>query len=115
MKFGWNLIKEIDRHFTSSKSVDDPAAGNFSSRIDIRGYPQVILRDGQEILFRSGPWNGLSFRGTPNLKPNQYYNFNFVLNEKEIYYQYNLIQTSVLTRLVLPLPPSGRPERLLWS
>ncbi|KAJ0684567.1 putative protein kinase RLK-Pelle-DLSV family [Helianthus annuus] len=113
MKFGWNLIKGIDRHFTSCKSVDDPAAGNFTSRIDISGYPEVILRDGQEILFRSGPWNGLSFSGTPNLKPNQYFNFTFVINEKEIYYQYNLIQTSVITRLVLS--PSGRPERLLWS
>ncbi|MFS7984580.1 putative non-specific serine/threonine protein kinase [Helianthus anomalus] len=85
MKLGRNLVTGIDRHFTSWKSPDDPAFG---------------------------PWNRLKFTGVSNLKPNRFYNFTFVVNHKEIYYQYNLIDTSVITRLVLQ--PNSRIERLVW-
>ncbi|KAM0063291.1 putative protein kinase RLK-Pelle-DLSV family [Helianthus debilis subsp. tardiflorus] len=112
MKVGWNLVTGTETRYTSKKSNDDPAAGEFSAGLDIRGYPQTIVTDGREIKFRDGPWNGLRFSGAPNLRPNPIYNFTFVLNEKEIYYQYNLINSSVFTRLVLQ--PSGRIERLLW-
>ncbi|KAJ0684553.1 putative protein kinase RLK-Pelle-DLSV family [Helianthus annuus] len=113
MKLGWNLVTGIDRHFTSWKTDDDPASGEFSYRIDTRGYPQLILWEGQQIKFRGGPWNGLRFTGITYLTPNQFYNFTFVLREKEAYYLYNLIDTSILMRLVLH--PSGRSERLLWT
>ncbi|KAI3675485.1 hypothetical protein L1987_85075 [Smallanthus sonchifolius] len=112
MKMGWNLVTGTERHYTSWKSADDPTSGEFSYSIDIRGYPQLILRDSQKIKFRAGPWNGLRFSGAFNLKQNPIYNFTFVLNQREIYYQYNLINTSVFRRLVLQ--SNGRLERLLW-
>ncbi|KAI3809983.1 hypothetical protein L1987_19588 [Smallanthus sonchifolius] len=112
MKHGKNLVTGIERHLTSWKSADDPASGEFSDWIDTRGYPQLIIRQAGEIMFRGGPWNGLWFTGTPNLKQNDFYHFTFVLNESEIYFQYNLIDTSALMRLVLQ--PSGRSEGLLW-
>ncbi|KAI3809980.1 hypothetical protein L1987_19585 [Smallanthus sonchifolius] len=112
MKHGSNLITGIDRHLASWKSDDDPASGEFSDWIDTRGYPQLIVMDGGDIKFRGGPWNGIRFTGTANLKTNPYYNFTFVLNHREIYYQYNLINTSVLMRVVLQ--PNGSLDRLLW-
>ncbi|XP_076897974.1 G-type lectin S-receptor-like serine/threonine-protein kinase At4g27290 [Bidens hawaiensis] len=112
MKHGWNFVTGTERYYTSWKSRDDPATGDFTNRIDSRGYPQVILSEGKEIKFRGGPWNGLRITGTPNLRPNEFYNFTFVLNQREIYYQYNLIDTSVITRVVLQ--SNGRLERLLW-
>ncbi|KAK1439559.1 hypothetical protein QVD17_05379 [Tagetes erecta] len=112
MKQGWNLITGIERRFTSWKSNDDPGNGEFSYWIDTRGYPQLILSEGRVIRFRGGPWNGLRFSGVSNLRPNPFYSFTFVVNKREIYYQYNLIDTSVITRLVLQ--PSGRVDRFLW-
>ncbi|KAJ0733731.1 putative protein kinase RLK-Pelle-DLSV family [Helianthus annuus] len=113
MKNGKNLVTGIERYYTSWKSEDDPAAGDFSVRLDSRGYPELlILRDGKEIEFRSGPWNGLRFSGSPNMKPNPIFNFTFIVNQREIYYQYNLLNTSVYTRLVVQ--PTGHIERLLW-
>ncbi|KAM0056861.1 putative protein kinase RLK-Pelle-DLSV family [Helianthus debilis subsp. tardiflorus] len=112
MKLGWNLVTGKDRHLTSWKSEDDPALGEFSYSIDTRGYPQSIITEGQDIKFRGGPWNGLRYSGSPNMRPNWFYNFTFVLNQREIYYQYNLVDPSVFTRLVLQ--PSGRLERMLW-
>ncbi|KAK9057001.1 hypothetical protein SSX86_024367 [Deinandra increscens subsp. villosa] len=112
MKHGKNLVTGNDRHLVSWKSASDPASGEFSDWIDTRGYPQLIIRQGGELMFRGGPWNGLWFTGTPNLKENGFFNFNFVLNKKEIYFQYNLVDPSALIRLVLQ--PSGRSEGLIW-
>ncbi|KAI3675436.1 hypothetical protein L1987_85026 [Smallanthus sonchifolius] len=112
MKHGKDLVTGIERHLTSWKSADDPASGEFSDWIDTNGYPQLIIRQGREIMFRGGPWNGLSFTGTPNLKKNRFYNITFVINQREIYFQYNVTDASVLSRLVLQ--PSGRSEGLLW-
>ncbi|KAJ0508233.1 putative protein kinase RLK-Pelle-DLSV family [Helianthus annuus] len=112
MKQGRNLITGIDRRFTSWKSPNDPAFGEFSYWIDNRGYPQLFITEGREIRHRAGPWNGLRFSGISNMRSNPFYNFTFVVNQREIYYQYNLIDTSFITRLVLQ--PSGRIERKLW-
>ncbi|KAK1419913.1 hypothetical protein QVD17_29350 [Tagetes erecta] len=111
-KLGCDLVTMNERHLTSWKSEDDPALGDFSYSIDTRGYPQAVLKEGVEIMFRRGPWNGLRYTGSPSMRPNWFYNFTFVINKREIYYQYNLVDTSVYTRLVLQ--PSGRLERLLW-
>ncbi|MFS7985372.1 putative non-specific serine/threonine protein kinase [Helianthus anomalus] len=113
MKYGWNLVTGVEWHLTSWKSDNDPSSGNFSYGIDKRGYPQPILTDGPNILFRTGPWNGLRYTGLPNLRPNPVYNFTFVLNQREIYYRNELINTSVCMRLVLQ--PDGRMERFLWT
>ncbi|KAF5780986.1 putative protein kinase RLK-Pelle-DLSV family [Helianthus annuus] len=112
MKLGWNLVTGTERRLTSWRSSDNPASGDFWIRVDTIGYPQVILRDVDEIEFRAGPWNGLRFSGDPDLKQNPIYNFTIVINQREIYYQYNLINSSVFTRLVLQ--PSGDIQRLLW-
>ncbi|KAI3675486.1 hypothetical protein L1987_85076 [Smallanthus sonchifolius] len=112
MKQGWDLVKGIERGYSSWKSNNDPASGEFFAGIDKRGYPQMILMDGQELTFRAGPWNGVGFSGAPNLRQNLIFNFTFVINQNEIYYQYNLVNSSVYSRLVLQ--PSGRIERLLW-
>ncbi|KAL4554957.1 hypothetical protein LXL04_037567 [Taraxacum kok-saghyz] len=112
MKFGRDLVTGVQRNFTSWKSLDDPAVGDFTAFIDTRGFPQMVLTGSSEIVFRAGPWNGQRFSGEPDLRPNPIYNFSFVLNEREIYYQYNLINNSVFTRVVLP--PDGQMDRLYW-
>ncbi|KAK9056993.1 hypothetical protein SSX86_024359 [Deinandra increscens subsp. villosa] len=112
MKQGRNFVTGIERQFTSWKSKEDPASGEFSTSIDTRGYPQLIQSKGQKITYRTGPWNGLWFSGAPHLKPNPIYNFTFVMNKREIYYQYNLVNASVFSRLVVQ--PDGQLQRLLW-
>ncbi|KAI7737099.1 hypothetical protein M8C21_031781 [Ambrosia artemisiifolia] len=113
MKYGINLVTGVERHYISWKSDDDPASGEFTYGINISGYPQVFLMDGPNIKFRGGPWNGLRYTGYPNLRPNPIYNYTFVLNERQVYFSYDLINTSVLMRVVLH--PNGTTERLLWT
>ncbi|KAK3426741.1 hypothetical protein EUGRSUZ_F03116 [Eucalyptus grandis] len=111
MKFGWNRTSGFNRYLTSWKSVDDPSPGNFTLLIDPNGYPQELLKQGSDIKFRSGPWNGLRFSGMPNLTPNPYYRYEFVLNEEEMYYHYELLSSSVISRLTLT---NGIVQRFTW-
>lgn len=112
MKFGKDLVTGVERYFTSWKSEDDPSVGEHSVWIDTKGYPQLIVRDGRKIVFRAGPWNGVRFSGEPNLRPNSIYRFGFVLDQREMYYHFDLINSSVVTRVIMK--PSGSLERLLW-
>ncbi|XVF77833.1 hypothetical protein PTKIN_Ptkin14bG0079100 [Pterospermum kingtungense] len=112
MKLGKNFITGNEAFLTSWKSGDDPARGEFSLRIDTRGFPQLVIEKGPKFLFRSGSWNGLRFTGTPLQMKNSIYSYEFVFNEKEVYYTYNLYNTSVITRLIVN--QSGPMQRYVW-
>ncbi|TXG67226.1 hypothetical protein EZV62_008501 [Acer yangbiense] len=53
--------------------------------VDPHGFSQLFLRKGPEIMYRAGSWNGLHWTGTPRLKPNSVYIYDFVSNEKEVF------------------------------
>ncbi|XP_028194656.1 G-type lectin S-receptor-like serine/threonine-protein kinase At4g27290 isoform X2 [Glycine soja] len=110
IKFGWNFQIGLERSLSSWKSVDDPAEGEYVAKMDLRGYPQVIVFKGSEIKVRVGPWNGLSLVGYPVEIP--YCSQKFVLNEKEVYYEYNLLDS--LDFSLFKLSPSGRSQRMYW-
>ncbi|KAI3417896.1 uncharacterized protein J3R85_014016 [Psidium guajava] len=112
MKFGIDRAKGLDRYLTSWKSTDDPSPGDFTYRLDPLGYPQLILTNRSVVQFRSGPWNGLRFSGFPQLRPNPVYSFGFVFNQNEIYYFFNIRNSSVPSMLVLN--ENGIIQRFSW-
>ncbi|RVW68686.1 G-type lectin S-receptor-like serine/threonine-protein kinase [Vitis vinifera] len=112
MKHGRNTVTGLDRYLSSWKSNDDPSKGDFTYGLDPSGCPQLFLRSGSTVIFRSGPWNGIRFNGFPELRPNPVFNYSFVFNEKEMYFTYKLVNSSVLSRLVLN--PNGNVQRLIW-
>ena len=112
MKLGRNTVTGLDRYLSAWKSADDPSKGDFTYRLDPSGYPQLILRKGSAVTFRSGPWNGVRFSGFPELGPNPIYTYEFVFNEKEMYFRYELVNSSVVSRLVLN--PDGSKQRVNW-
>ncbi|KAF8032090.1 hypothetical protein BT93_D1106 [Corymbia citriodora subsp. variegata] len=112
MKFGIDRAKGLDRYLTSWKSVDDPSPGDFTYRLDPSGYPQLILRNRSVVKYRSGPWNGLRFSGFPQLRPNPVYSFGFIFNQNEIYYYFNILNSSVRSMLVLN--DNGIAQRFIW-
>ncbi|KAI8552700.1 hypothetical protein RHMOL_Rhmol06G0286800 [Rhododendron molle] len=112
MKLGKNLLVGLDRHLSSWKSEDDPAQGDYTFGMNTHGYPQLITDNVTTVMYRTGPWNGLSFSGTQNLKHNPIYEFYFVFNREEVYYGYELLNHSVVSRLVLN--PNGILYRRTW-
>ncbi|KDP38970.1 hypothetical protein JCGZ_00727 [Jatropha curcas] len=112
MKLGWNLDTRMNRFLTSWKSIDDPSMGDFSCLIKLGGVPQLFIMKGDTVHTRSGSWNGLQFTGSPQLKPNPLFNFMYVSNEHEIYYSYELKNSSIVSRLILS--EQGGLNRYVW-
>ena len=112
MKLGRNTVTGLDRYLSSWKSTDDPSKSNFTYALDPSGYPQLLLRKDSAVIFRSGPWNGLRFSGFPELRPNKVFNYSFVFNEREMHFTYELVSSSVLSRLVQN--PNGNVQRFIW-
>ncbi|KAI8006154.1 G-type lectin S-receptor-like serine/threonine-protein kinase [Camellia lanceoleosa] len=112
MKFGINLTTGLNRFLSSWTGPDDPSPGEYTNKFHSGGYPQILMRKGSSIQFRSGPWNGLRFSGMPNLKPNPIYTFQFVYDQEEVYYKYELVNSSVVSRMVLN--PGGMIQRFTW-
>ncbi|KAJ8622349.1 hypothetical protein MRB53_030878 [Persea americana] len=111
MKFGWDLRIGLNRLLTSWKTASDPARGDFSFGVDLRGMPQFFLMKGSDPIYRYGPWNGQRLGGlnvTSNL-----FSFQYVENKDEIYITYSLRDPSTLTRLALD--SSGVLQRLTWN
>ncbi|KAF5728345.1 G-type lectin S-receptor-like serine/threonine-protein kinase [Tripterygium wilfordii] len=113
VKFGVNLVTNTESLLRSWISPDNPSPGNSTTQMDTSGYPQIFIRKGKDIVFRSGPWNGIRFSGMPNLSPNPIYTYEFVMNEREIYYRYDLTNSSVFTRMMLN--NEGIFQRLTWT
>ncbi|KAL7249453.1 hypothetical protein ACSBR1_011614 [Camellia fascicularis] len=112
MKLGKNFVSGLERHLSSWKSSDDPGQGDFAFWCDPQGYPQLILSNGSIELYRTGPWNGLGFSGRPNLKPNSIYTYGLVFTKEEVFYGYELINNSVVSRF--SLSHNGIMQRLTW-
>ncbi|KAJ9551492.1 hypothetical protein OSB04_015537 [Centaurea solstitialis] len=113
MKLGKDFVTGLETHLTSWKSENDPSPGDHTLWVDTKGYPQLILRDGSDIIFRAGPWNGVRFCGLPEQKPNPVYRYGFVLNQREMYYHFDNVNGLEVSRLVIH--PDGILERSSWE
>ncbi|KAL1821997.1 hypothetical protein ACET3Z_008775 [Daucus carota] len=113
MKLGKNLATGLDWSYTSWKSNDDPSPGTFQNKLDINGYPQLILWNVSARFIRLGPWNGFTFSGIPTYGPNNLFVNEFRFDDQEIYYMFRLVSNSVLMRLVTE--PDGRVMRYTWT
>ncbi|KAG4383856.1 hypothetical protein GLYMA_13G160900v4 [Glycine max] len=111
MKLGWNLETGLERYGLSWKSVENPAEGDYTVKIDLGGYPQMVIFRVPDIKTRIVPWNGLSIVGYPG--PNHLSLQEFVINEKEVYYEYELLDRSVFS--LYTLAPSGTGQGLFWT
>ncbi|XP_059441319.1 G-type lectin S-receptor-like serine/threonine-protein kinase At4g27290 [Corylus avellana] len=111
MKLGWNFVTGLERFLSSWKSTDDPAQGEFSVRIDLQGYPQLVVKEGSKIKARAGSWNGINPAGR-RLRSDPLLKYEFVFNDQEAYCEYKILNTSVFYNVVLN--PSGLVQRFGW-
>ncbi|KAJ1434824.1 Protein kinase domain [Sesbania bispinosa] len=52
------------------ESPQDPSIGNFSLSLEHLEIPEVFTWRGSQLYWRSGPWNGQIFLGTPDMSNN---------------------------------------------
>ncbi|PKU65253.1 putative G-type lectin S-receptor-like serine/threonine-protein kinase At1g61610 [Dendrobium catenatum] len=113
MKVGLDLITNVNQVFTSWRSEDDPAPGNFSIGIAPDRSTQFFIWEGNKPWWRSGRWNGQVFIGIQNMVPNYIYGFrlNNFQQENKMYFYYSQFNSS--HRYVLT--PDGVERHLVWA
>nr|XP_043617865.1 G-type lectin S-receptor-like serine/threonine-protein kinase At4g27290 isoform X2 [Erigeron canadensis] len=111
MKLGKDLITGIERYTVSWKSNDDPSRGQYVAFLDTNGFPQIFDRRGEVLQTRIGPWNGVRFSGMPSLTSNPTSVNVFVVNEKEMYYRFE-VEDLVVSRIYVN--PDGVMTRMNW-
>lgn len=65
MKFGVDKRTGLNRFITSWREDDDPARGEYSVKLEVNGLPQFYIYKNTDIVWRGGPWNGLTLSGVP--------------------------------------------------
>ncbi|XP_065862216.1 G-type lectin S-receptor-like serine/threonine-protein kinase At4g27290 [Euphorbia lathyris] len=114
MKLGWDLKTGINRYLSSWRTSNDPSVGDFRWEVELQSNPQLVMWKGTEKFYTSGPWTGTSFSGGQTLKPNPIFTYKFVSNENEVYYMFNLKNSSLLTRIVMDQTTYNR-QRYVWN
>ncbi|KAM3320907.1 G-type lectin S-receptor-like serine/threonine-protein kinase isoform X1 [Capsicum chacoense] len=112
MKLGWNFVTGREVYLSSWKNEEDPAPGDYTYRCDPTGYPQNFLKKGSNVIYRSGPWNGLGFGGATNSRNGTFYRYEIVSTNTEVYFQTYLTSTVIAT---LTLNPNGVLQLLTWG
>ncbi|XP_074564926.1 G-type lectin S-receptor-like serine/threonine-protein kinase B120 isoform X2 [Curcuma longa] len=74
------------RRLVSWRSATDPSPGDYVYEMAEGGVPEFYLRQGEKVLFRTGPWNGDTFSGYPDLLQNSHLSYTFVSNRSGVYY-----------------------------
>ncbi|PON79930.1 S-locus glycoprotein [Trema orientale] len=109
MKLGWDFVTGQHWYLTSWNSLQDPSIGNYSYKVDPR-LPQVVQRRGKEIVYRSGPWDGVRFGGDPPFYDNPAFRPFYIFNQTHLYYIFENIDNSSVTRFWVH--PSGSLQQL---
>ena len=113
MKLGWNLVTDKEIFLSSWKSTDDPAKGEYSLRIDRIGYPQLFKYKGSAKKARIGSWNGMGFSGYSSHQLTQLCRLESVLNEKEVYFAFGILDRSI--NWIYTLTPSSLGQLSAWT
>ncbi|XP_052201111.1 G-type lectin S-receptor-like serine/threonine-protein kinase At4g27290 isoform X3 [Diospyros lotus] len=114
MKLGWNLQTRQEWYLTSWKSLQDPSSGDYTYKLDSRGLPQIVLRRRTEVIYRSGPWDGVRFGDGPPMKANSVFNPTFVFNSTHVYYSFTNVDDSVISRFVVS-QQDGSLQHQTWN
>ncbi|PON82266.1 S-receptor-like serine/threonine-protein kinase [Trema orientale] len=117
MKLGWDLRRNLTRRLSAWRSFNDPCDGDFTSGIEydarLHTYPEPAIREGLVKFYRNGAWNGKTFSGAPEVRPNPIFDFRFVYNDDEIYYTYTLKNKSLVSMIVVNRTTRVR-QNLVW-
>ncbi|KAK1422634.1 hypothetical protein QVD17_17920 [Tagetes erecta] len=115
MKLGWDRKTGVNRFLQSWKTSSDPGSGNYFLKMNIDGFPEmVLLKKEREMktVWRTGPWNGQRFSGVPKMKGVSIIRFEFVNNDDEISYSFEMMNTSVYSHVIMSF--LGSLQRVTW-
>ncbi|XP_045788332.1 G-type lectin S-receptor-like serine/threonine-protein kinase At1g11300 [Trifolium pratense] len=78
MRIAANKVTHEKIAFVSWKSENDPSSGHFSASLERLDAPEIFIWHDKNIHWRTGPWNGTVFLGSPRMLTE--YLFGWALN-----------------------------------
>ncbi|KAH6775496.1 hypothetical protein C2S52_013057 [Perilla frutescens var. hirtella] len=109
MSLGWNLETGREIYLSAWRSSADPEPSEFTAHLDHSGYPQIVIKRGESIQYRFGPWNGVRFSGVAGTRNNP----TLTMNKNEVKYKEENVDPTALTKTTLS--PSGIGQRWTWN
>ncbi|XP_047155548.1 G-type lectin S-receptor-like serine/threonine-protein kinase At1g11330 [Vigna umbellata] len=108
MKISANKVTGEKIQFVSRKSASDPSTGYFSASLERLDAPEVFLWiNGTRPYWRTGPWNGRIFIGTPLMSTGYLYGWSVGYEGNDIVYlTYSFADPSSFG--ILTLSPEGK-------
>ncbi|CDY57036.1 BnaC08g14920D [Brassica napus] len=113
MRLGFTRKDGLDRFLTSWRSPQDPGLGNYTLRMERGAFPQTMMYNGLNPLWRGGSWTGQRWSGVPEKTLKSIFNISFVNNQDEVSNTYGVLDTSVITRVVMR--DVGSLQRFTWN
>ncbi|KAI8001138.1 G-type lectin S-receptor-like serine/threonine-protein kinase [Camellia lanceoleosa] len=96
-----------------SSKDSDPSSGDYTYKLDRRGLPQTVLRQGSTVKYRSGSWDGVRFGGDPPLHTKAVVDPNFIFNSTDVYYSFKNMDDTAISRFVVN--QTGLLQLLTWN
>ncbi|RDX71320.1 G-type lectin S-receptor-like serine/threonine-protein kinase, partial [Mucuna pruriens] len=113
LKVSKNVRTGEEVRITSWKSLSDPSYGSFSLGLETGYVTELFIWNGTRPFWRSGPWNGHVFIGTPNMISLFRDGVSLEETDGTFYYSYDYANKSFLRIYVLN--PQGLVERRHWD
>ncbi|XP_065879531.1 uncharacterized protein [Euphorbia lathyris] len=113
MKLGSDLLTNRSWELTSWKSLQDPSDGDYTYKLDPHGIPETLLYAGSNVVYRSGPWDGVRFGGGVPLGVNAVFSPIFVFNSTFAYYSFVNVDSTTISRFVVN--KTSLLEHLMWN
>ncbi|KAK7405148.1 hypothetical protein VNO78_06346 [Psophocarpus tetragonolobus] len=112
---GTTLVSEDGtfEYLSAWRNWEDPCSGNFTYGVTRSNIPELQILNGSKLFYRSGPWNGIRFSGTPSLNHRPLFTYNFVYDTNEYYFQFYPRNRSLISRIVLNQTLHTL-ERFIW-
>ncbi|KAK4420697.1 G-type lectin S-receptor-like serine/threonine-protein kinase [Sesamum alatum] len=100
MKMIDDIDAGVEKYLISWKNWDDPSPGDLIFRIENQGLPELVMLRGTMKRFRTGPWNGLYFGGTPPF-PNPSFKPEMVFKGEKLISVSGPYDSSIFTRVTV--------------
>ncbi|KAL6610385.1 hypothetical protein ACP70R_040354 [Stipagrostis hirtigluma subsp. patula] len=112
-KFGLDKVTGLNRHLVSKRSLIDPAPGRYCLELD-PGAAQFVFKlcNTSIVYWSSGAWNGQYFNSMPEMSGRTLFDYKFINNDKEEYFQYKQLMEDIISITLLDI--SGQNKELIW-
>ncbi|KAF3609935.1 hypothetical protein DY000_02047568 [Brassica cretica] len=108
------LDNGFNRLLRSWRSPDDPSSGDYSFKMETKGFPQIFLwKSDSRRLYRSRPWNGVRFSDAPEMQPFNDLVLNFRVSNEEVTYSFQITKDNIYS--IFTLSSKGLLERFTWN